>query len=128
MARKQLGQSARQRFIARLWHYLAFTVFFALLYAGISLWLGSFPDRLLLAILIVSVLKDLYDEYQLQHGGQPLAYANIEHSPSNAVLIAFILSGVIDPSGTYLGIPTATWALALAVGDLLFDLSQDARA
>jgi len=81
-----------------------------------------------IGILIISVLKDLYDEYRLQRGGQPLAYANIEHSPSNAVLIVFILTGMIAPSGTYLGIPTTTWALALAVGDLLFDLSQDARA
>jgi hypothetical protein len=52
-----------------------------------------------LAILIVSVLKDLYDEYRLQRGGQPLAYANIEHSPSNAVLIVFILTGMIAPVG-----------------------------
>jgi len=86
-------------------------LFFAALYAGIRIWLGAFPDRLLFAILIVSVLKDLYDEYRLQRGGQPLAYASIEHSPSNAVLIVFILSGIISTSGMYVGISADTWAL-----------------
>jgi hypothetical protein len=128
MPRRQPEQSARQRFAARVWHYLGFTVLFALLYAGIRIWLGSFPDRLLFAILLVSVLKDLYDEFRLQRGRQPLAYANIEHSPSNAVLIVFILTGMITPTRMYFGIAADTWSLALAVGDLLFDLSQDARA
>lgn len=128
MSHTQPDQTARQRFRARLWHYFAFTVFFALLYGGIRRWLGLFPDRLLFTILIVSVLKDLFDEYRLQRGGAPLAYASIEHSPSNAVLILFILNGVITPTGMYFGIAAPTWALALAIGDLLFDLSQDARA
>ena len=98
------------------------------MYGGIHVWIGSVPNRLLFAVLIMSVLKDLYDEYRLQPGGQSLVYANIGHSPSNAVLIVFTPTGVIDPSGRHLGAPTATWALALAVVDLLFGLSRDTQA
>jgi len=122
------GLSPRQRLLARGWHYFGYGVLFALVYGGIRVLTGEFPAWLLFAVLVVSVLKDLYDEIRLQRGGQPLAYAGIEHAPSNAVLIVFILSGFIDPTGTLLGVPARNVALGLAAVDLVFDLSQDMRA
>lgn len=122
------GLSPRQRLVARGWHYLAYSVLFLLLYGGIRLSTGQFSEWLLFAVLVGSLLKDVYDEIRLQRGGQPLAYAGIEHAPSNAILIIFLLSGFIDPTGTVLGVPARDIALGLAVVDLLFDLSQDMRA
>lgn len=122
------GLSPRQRLVARGWHYFGYSVFFLLLYGGIRLSTGRFPEWLLFAVLVGSLLKDVYDEIRLRRGGQPLAYAGIEHAPSNAVLIAFLLSGFIAPTGTVLGVPAGDMALGLAVFDLLFDISQDMRA
>lgn len=122
------GLSPRQRLVARGWHYLAYTVLFLVLYGGIRVWTGGFPEWLLFAVLVGSLLKDVYDELRLQRGGQPLGYAGVEHAPSNAILIAFLLSGFIDPTGTVLGVSARNIALGLAVIDLLFDLSQDMRA
>lgn len=122
------GLSPGQKLLARGWHYLAYSIFFLLVYGGIRLWLGWFPVWLLFAVLVVSLLKDVYDEFRLQRGGQPLGYAGIEHSPSNAVLIGFLLTGVIDPAGTVVGFPARDVALWLAAVDLVFDLSQDLRA
>jgi len=120
--------SPRQRLVARGWHYFGYTVFFLLLYGGIRVSLGQFPEWLLFGVLAVSLLKDVYDEARLRRGRQPLAYAGIEHAPSNAVLIGFLLSGFVDPTGTVLGVGAREAALWLAVVDLLFDLSQDMRA
>jgi hypothetical protein len=122
------GLSPRQRLFARGWHYLGYSVFFSLLYGGIRLSTGRFPDWLLFGVLVGSLLKDVYDELRLQRGGQPLGYAGIEHAPSNAVLIIFLLSGFIEPTGSVLSLPARDIAVALAVVDLLFDLSQDMRA
>ncbi len=114
--------------MARGWHYLGYGVFFSLVYGGIRVYLGEFPEWALFAVLVGSLLKDVSDEVRLRRGGQPLAYAGIEHAPSNAVLIVFVLSGGIDPVGTVLGVPSRDVALWLAVVDLVFDLSQDVRA
>lgn len=122
------GLSPRQRLLARGWHYVAYTVFFLLVYGGVVVATGGFPTWLLFAILVGSLLKDVYDEIRLQRGGQPLAYAGVEHAPSNVVLAAFLVSGVVAPTGTILGYPTGDVALWLAVVDLVFDLSQDMRA
>lgn len=122
------GLSPRQRLVARGWHYLGYTVLFLLLYGGIRLSLGRFPEWLLFAVLVGSLLKDVYDEFRLQRGGQPLAYAGVEHTPSNVILIAFLLSGFVDPTGAVQGFPAHDVALGLAVVDLVFDLSQDMRA
>jgi len=122
------GLSPRQRLVARGWHYLGYTVLFLLLYGGIRLWTGGFPEWLLFTVLVGSLLKDVYDEFRLQRGDQPLGYAGIEHAPSNAILIVFLLSGFIAPTGTVFGFPARDVALGLAVIDLIFDLSQDARA
>ena len=122
------GLSPRQRLVARGWHYLGYSVLFLLLYGGIRVSTGQFPEWLLFAVLVGSLLKDVYDEIRLQRGGQPLAYVGVEHAPSNAVLIAFLLSGFIDPTGTIIGVPARNVALGIAVVDLLFDLSQDMRA
>lgn len=122
------GLSPRQRLVARGWHYLAYSVLFLLLYGGIRVSTGRFPEWLLFAVLVGSLLKDVYDELRLQRGGQPLGYAGVEHAPSNAVLIAFLLSGFVDPTGTVAGLPARDVALGIAVVDLLFDLSQDMRA
>lgn len=118
----------RERLAARTGHYLVFTLLFLVVYGGVVLRLGRFPEPLLLGILVVSLAKDLYDELRLRRGGMPLAYRGIEHAPSNAVLIAFILGGIIDPMGTVGGVSVETLALALAIVDLAFDLSQDLRA
>jgi hypothetical protein len=117
-----------QRLAARLWHYVAFTVVFLLIYGGIIYELGYFPQRLLFGILLVSLAKDLFDEYRLLRGRQPLVYGGIEHAPSNVILIAFILTDLIILTGSFQAIPLETWALGLAGFDLLLDLSQDLRA
>jgi len=122
------GLSPSQRLLARGWHYLGYSVFFLLVYGGIRLWFGQFPEWLLFAVLVVSLLKDVFDEIRLRRGGQPLGYAGIEHAPSNVVLIGFLLSGFVDPAGTILGFPARDVALGLAAVDLVFDLSQDLRA
>jgi hypothetical protein len=122
------GLSPRQRLVARGWHYLGYGVFFLVLYGGIRLSLGRFPEWLLFAVLVGSLLKDVYDETRLQRGGQPLAYGGIEHAPSNVILVVFLLSGVVDPAGAILGVPARDVALGLAVVDLVFDLWQDVRA
>lgn len=122
------GLSPRERLAARGWHYLAYAVFFSLVYGGILATTGEFPRWLLFAVLVGSLLKDVYDEIRLQQGGQPLAYAGIEHAPSNGVLIVFLLSGLVAPTGSILGYPANEVALWLAVVDLVFDLSQDVRA
>jgi hypothetical protein len=122
------GLTPRERLAARAGHYLAFTLLFLALYGGVVVALGRFPEPLLLAILVASFAKDLYDEVRLRRGGMPLGYAGIEHAPSNAVLIAMILGGVVTPVGTVGGVPVETLSLALATVDLLFDLSQDLRA
>ena len=122
------GLSRRERFAARLLHYVAFTVVFLLLYGGIRLWLGGFPAALLFGVLVVSLGKDLIDEVQLARGRPPVAYAGVEHAPSNAILLGFLATGVVDPAGTLAGVPAAYWAGGLAALDLVFDLSQDLRA
>lgn len=122
------GLGPRERLIARGWHYLGYTLFFLLLYGGLRVALGRFPRWLLFVVLVGSLLKDGFDEWRLRRGGQPLAYAGVEHAPSNVVLGGFLLAGVVDPAGAFLGVPARDWALALAAVDLLFDLSQDARA
>lgn len=128
MPHRTQNLSPRQRLVARGWHYLGYSVFFLLLYGGIRLSLGRFPEWPLFAVLAGSLLKDVYDEIRLRRGSQPFAYAGIEHAPSNAILIVFLLSGFVDPTGTVLGVPAREVALGLAVVDLLFDLSQDIRA
>ena len=120
--------SPHERLLARGWHYLGYSVVFLLLYGGIRLSLGRFPVWLLVGVLVGSLLKDVYDERRLQRGRKPLAYAGIEHAPSNAILIVFLLSGFIAPTGSVLGVSTRDWTLGLAAVDLLFDLSQDIRA
>lgn len=122
------GLSPRQRLVARGWHYLAYGLLFALVYGGVRLYFGEFPEWLLFAVLVGSLLKDVYDELRLRRGGQPLAYAGVEHAPSNAVLIIFLLTGFVTPAGAVLGFPASDVAVWLAGFDLLFDLSQDMRA
>lgn len=99
------GLSPRQRLLARGWHYLAYTVLFVVVYGGILATTGAFPTWLLFAVLVGFLLKDVYDEIRLQRGGQPLVYAGIEHAPSNGVLIVFLLSGLVAPTGSILGYP-----------------------
>lgn len=122
------GLAPHERLVARLWHYVAYSILFLLVYGGVRLSLGYFPDALLFGILIISVLKDVYDEYRLQRGGQPLGYAGFEHTPSNLVLIVFLAGGFIEPSGTFGGFTATEVAIGLAAFDLVFDLSQDLRA
>lgn len=139
------GLTPRERLVARAGHYVGFTLLFLAIYGGTVYTLGRFPEPLLLGILVVSLAKDIYDEVRLRRGRMPLGYAGIEHAPSNAVLIGFVLAGVIEPAGTVGSVvgpavdvvdPTGTVgdlsvesvALGLAVVDLLFDISQDLRA
>jgi hypothetical protein len=122
------GLGPRERLLARSVHYLVFGVLFLGLYGAVVRFTGGFPEWLLLAILGGSLLKDLYDEVRLRRGGQPLAYAGIEHTPSNLVLLVFVLLDVLEPTGTVLGVPVEPLVIGLAVVDTVFDLWQDARA
>lgn len=122
------GLSRRERFAARLLHYAAFTLFFLLLYGGIRFWLGRFPKDLLVGVLVASLAKDLIDEVLLALGRAPLAYAGVEHAPSNAILLGFLATGVVEPTGSLSGVPVTYWAGGLAALDLVLDLSQDLRA
>ena len=128
MAPQRSRPSVRDRLRARLRHYLAYTALFLLLYGGLRLWLGRFPEPLLFGVLAVSLAKDLYDEFRLRRGGTPLAFAGFEHAPSNAVVLAFLALGVMSPAGTVGGVPSAYVAGGLAALDLLFDLHQDLRS
>lgn len=122
------GLLARERLAARALHYLAYTAAFLLCYGGIRYGLGRFPEPLLFGVLLGSIAKDGYDEYRLRRGRQPLAYAGVEHAPSNVVLLAFLATGVVDPAGALAGLPAGYWAGGLAALDLAFDLWQDSRA
>lgn len=117
-----------QRLTARWRHYVAYTALFLVVYGGIRVVTGGFPTPLLFGLLVGSLLKDAYDELRLRRGRSPLAYAGFEHAPSNAVLLGFLATGVIDPPGTVAGVPAALLAGALAAVDLVVDLSQDARS
>jgi hypothetical protein len=128
MPHRTPGLTARERLVARGWHYVVFGILSLVGYGAVVVVLGEFPELLLLGILVASFLKDVFDEYRLWQGRVPLGYAGIEHSPSNAVLIAFLLLDVIEPTGTVLGVSVESVALWLAAIDLVFDLSQDARA
>lgn len=128
MPHRTPGLTSRERLVARGWHYVVFGIISLVGYGGIVFLRGAFPEWLLFGILFGSFLKDIVDEIQLQRGKQPLGYAGIEHSPSNVVLIAFLLLNIIEPTGMVLGVAAGPLALGIAVVDLVFDLSQDARA
>lgn len=128
MPHKTPGLAPHQRLVARLWHYVAYSIVFLFAYGGVRFYLGYFPEVLLFGILLISVLKDLYDEIRLQRGSQPLGYAGFEHTPSNVILLVFLTVGVIEPSGMFSGFTATEWAIGLAAFDLIFDLSQDLRA
>ena len=108
-------------------YYLAFGALFAIAYGGLAL-AGRFPRWLLFGVLLVSLGKDVYDEYLLRRGGGPLIYAGVEHAPSNVVLLALLLSGLLVPAGSFAGVSAWSWAVLLAAVDLVFDVSQDLRA
>ncbi len=128
MPHRTPGLTARERLAARAVHYVGYAAFFGLLYGGVRYGLGRFPDALLFGVLLGSVAKDLYDEYRLRRGRQPLAYAGVEHAPSNLVLLAFLATGVVAPSGAIAGVPAGHWAAGIAAFDLAFDLWQDSRS
>lgn len=121
------GLSPTERLAARWLHYVAFAALFAIVYGGLAL-AGRFPGWLLFGVLLVSLAKDGYDEYRLRRGGWPLVYAGVEHAPSNVVLLVLLLSGLLDPVGSFVGVSAWSWAILLAAGDLVFDVSQDFRA
>lgn len=128
MPHRTPGLSRRERVLARLGHYAGFTLLFAAVYAGVVRYYGRLPEGLLFGVLGASLLKDLLDEYRLRRGGRPLAYAGVEHAPSNLVLLAMLAAGYVDPAGSFAGISLLRWGLGLAAADLFFDLWQDARA
>lgn len=112
---------------ARWPYYVAFTALFAAVYGWLAL-SGRFPRWLLFGVLVVSLAKDVYDEYRLRRGDPPMIYAGVEHAPSNLVLLVLLLSGVLVPTGALLGASAWSWAVLLAAADLVFDVSQDLRA
>ena len=128
MSDQSPGPSPGERLLARAGHYAAFFLLFGVVYGGVVLANGEIPDAALFCVLFASLLKDAYDEYRLRRGLRPLTYGGVEHAPSNAVLLALLLGGYVDPAGAFVGVTARTWAVGLAGGDLLFDLSQDARA
>lgn len=121
------GRRSDRRLVARWPHYVAFTALFGAAYGGLAL-AGRFPRWLLFGVLLVSLAKDVYDEYRLRRGQPPLIYAGVEHAPSNVVLLALSLSGVLVPTGAFVGVSAWSWAVTLAAVDLVFDVSQDLRA
>lgn len=115
-------------FIARrTYFYLGFLVVFLGVYGGVALTLGEFPDWLLFGVLLLSLAKDVVDEYLIWLGQGPVAYGKIEHNPSNLVLLMFLAMGVAEPTGSVLGAPAKFVAAALAIVDLVLDGSQDLR-
>ena len=121
------GLTPTERLAARWLHYVGFGVLFAVVYGGLAL-SGRFSRWLLFGVLFVSLGKDVYDEYRLQRGDPPLLYAGVEHAPSNLVLLVLLLSGLLDPAGSFAGVSAWSWAVLLAAVDLVFDVSQDLRA
>lgn len=111
----------------RLYYYIGFFVVFAWVYGVLTLVLNRFPDWLLFGILVVSLGKDLVDEVRMRSGGDPVAYARIEHNPSNVVLLFFLATGFVEPVGEVLSVPLLWVAYGLAVVDLVLDGSQDFR-
>ena len=128
MSDESPGPSPGERLLARTGHYAAFLLLFGVVYGGVVFANGGIPDAALFGILLASLLKDAYDEYRLRRGLGPLTYGGVEHASSNAVLLALLLGGYVDPTGAFAGVTARAWAVGLAAGDLLFDLSQDARA
>ena len=121
------GRPATGRLAARWRHYVAFGALYVVVYGGLAL-AGRFPRWLLFGLLLVSLGKDLLDEYRLRRGGGPLVYAGIEHAPSDVVLLVLLLAGTLVPAGSFLGASAWSWAVLLAAVDLVLDVSQDLRA
>ena len=112
--------------LERVGYYGAYTAFFATVYLGVLQKFGRFPEPLLFGLLALSVGKDVADEWRLARGETSLVPVT-EHAPSNVVILVLLATGVVRPRGSFAGHSATRWAAALAFGDLVLDLSQDAR-
>ncbi|MFB6104309.1 MAG: hypothetical protein ABEJ57_04390 [Halobacteriaceae archaeon] len=81
-----------------------------------------------LLVLGVSLGKDLIDEVRMRRGGEPVAYATIEHTPSTIVLLALLLVGRVTFGPAIAGIDRQAITAAVGTVDLVLDISQDLRA
>lgn len=112
----------------RLRYYPPYLLGFAVLY-GLVIWRWeALPGRILLAILGVSLLKDVVDEALLRRGQDPIAYGTIEHNPSNIVLLTAVAAGYVTFGAPIGGVPRSTIAVAVGGVDLILDGWQDLRA
>lgn len=111
----------------RLRYYPPYFLIFTVIY-GVALYLtGPLPGWFVFAILGLSVAKDLIDELRIGRGEDPIAYATIEHNPSNIVLLVAIILGFVRFGPPIAGFDRATIAIAVAVFDFLLDGAQDLR-
>lgn len=113
--------------LSRLRYYPPFLVGFGVVYGAVWLALDGFPGELALVILVASLLKDLVDEVRIRRGGSALAYASLEHAPSNVVLLLLLAAGEVTPVGTVGGLEVAWLTAVVGLLDLALDVSQDLR-
>lgn len=115
-----------EKWLTKRTHYYGlFSAIFLMLYGGIVYFLGEFPTYWVLAILAGSLVKDIADQINIYNGGSPIAWNDIEHNPSNLVLLAFIGLGVITLEGSTGGISNSTIGIILALADTALDGYQD---
>ena len=107
-------------------YYGLWTIIFAVLY-GAATYLFEPPSWIWIAVTSLFLIKDLLDEYLINSGSSSLAYADIEHNPSNIVILAFSALGVISLEGTTFSVSNALLIPGLAFVDLLLDGSQDLK-
>jgi hypothetical protein len=109
---------------SRTEYYGLWTLAFLAVY-GAAILLLDIPDVIWAAVPAVLLLKDLYDEIRIRDGKESVAYADIEHNPSNIVMLLFMASGFLSLEGTVSGIGLQPAAAVLATLDLLVDGRQD---
>lgn len=107
-------------------YYVLWTAIFLIVYGGATTFL-EVPATVWLSIVVISLLKDIYDEIRIYRGGTPLAYADIEHNPSNILILVFIAVGIINPDGSTLRISNTVLIVAMSLIDLVIDGWQDLR-
>lgn len=111
----------------RLRHYAVYLILFTVFYAGLAR-AGLLTGGAILAILVLSLAKDVADERHLRAGQSPYGYRGFEHAPSNVAILLLLGAGAAEVPGAVGGLPLAWVAPGLAVVDLAFDLWQDVRA
>lgn len=112
---------------SRTEYYGLWFLIFLAIYGGAVVIFGSIPANILLLIIGGLILKDIADEYRISRGEKSIAYADVEHNPSNIVILIFTFTGILSLSGSIAGIEKSILVPVLAGIDLLLDGSQDFR-